>query len=538
MKENWEVNWKDYFKTLQVDPEAEPEIIKDAFERLARKYHPDINKNPDATQRMKEINEAYDILGNAEKRKIYYMAYLQRTNSVGGNSAPPQSSPHPAYTSPPPYSSPPRTKAKNGAFNSVCQRCGKPKRVVFAHYNKNIGMGFSRREQTVKGYFCAKCVRVLFLQYFFTCLALGWFGIVSLITNPFRIIFDVFQYLRSEIRLGGVGRVVTYSCLAGILVFCSLLAYKSHSTSGSTTDSASELSGTLYSVTISPASPMNLMVGSTLQFVATASYIDGSTADVSSKVIWGSYNGAVATISSVGLVTGITPGATRIAASLSGITSASESLTVALPSTPTVPSTVGEPSMTTTSATNVWLTAIIVMPVSPADLLVGANQQFTATGHYSDYSSANITYSVEWSSNNTAVASISSTGYATGIAPGSVNITASLNGVSSLGVPLVVTSSLNITTTSASPSLVLLPTSGTAGTQFTVTGYHFTPYATVLSANITWNGVPSTGTTFTVDSTGSVSFTLTLTADTSPGTYTLVVTDSSGKQASATFTVN
>jgi curved DNA-binding protein len=68
MKENWEINWKDYYKTLQVDQEAEPEIIKGAFERLARKYHPDLNSNSDATQRMTEINEAYGILGDAEKR--------------------------------------------------------------------------------------------------------------------------------------------------------------------------------------------------------------------------------------------------------------------------------------------------------------------------------------------------------------------------------------------------------------------------------------------------------------------------------------
>jgi len=38
---------------------------------------------------------------------------------------------------------------------------------------------------------------------------LGWFGIVSLVTNPFRMIFDVFQYIRAEIRLGGFGKAVT-----------------------------------------------------------------------------------------------------------------------------------------------------------------------------------------------------------------------------------------------------------------------------------------------------------------------------------------
>jgi len=64
-----EINWKDYYKTLQVDTEAEPEIIK-VHSKISAKYHPDLNNNSDATQRMTEINEAYGILGDAENEKI------------------------------------------------------------------------------------------------------------------------------------------------------------------------------------------------------------------------------------------------------------------------------------------------------------------------------------------------------------------------------------------------------------------------------------------------------------------------------------
>lgn len=62
---------KNYYKILQVDPSAEPEVIDAAFRRLARKYHPDVNKAPDAVTRMKDLNEARDILMDPLKRAIY-----------------------------------------------------------------------------------------------------------------------------------------------------------------------------------------------------------------------------------------------------------------------------------------------------------------------------------------------------------------------------------------------------------------------------------------------------------------------------------
>lgn len=60
---------KDYYRTLQVHWEAEQEVISAAYRRLAQKYHPD--QNPQTEERMKEINEAYEVLGDPEKRKVY-----------------------------------------------------------------------------------------------------------------------------------------------------------------------------------------------------------------------------------------------------------------------------------------------------------------------------------------------------------------------------------------------------------------------------------------------------------------------------------
>lgn len=60
---------KDPYRVLGVDKTADNDTIRKAFKKLARKFHPDINKDPGAEQRFKEINNAYGIVGDDEKRK-------------------------------------------------------------------------------------------------------------------------------------------------------------------------------------------------------------------------------------------------------------------------------------------------------------------------------------------------------------------------------------------------------------------------------------------------------------------------------------
>ena len=65
------MEFKDYYKTLGVAREATADEIKKAFRRLARKYHPDVSKEANAEARMKDVNEAYAVLSDPEKRAAY-----------------------------------------------------------------------------------------------------------------------------------------------------------------------------------------------------------------------------------------------------------------------------------------------------------------------------------------------------------------------------------------------------------------------------------------------------------------------------------
>ncbi|MFC4728550.1 DnaJ C-terminal domain-containing protein [Coralloluteibacterium thermophilus] len=65
------MQFKDYYETLGVEPTAGEAEIKTAYRRLARKYHPDVSKEAGAEERFKAVNEAYEVLRDAEKRAAY-----------------------------------------------------------------------------------------------------------------------------------------------------------------------------------------------------------------------------------------------------------------------------------------------------------------------------------------------------------------------------------------------------------------------------------------------------------------------------------
>jgi len=65
------MNNKDYYKTLGVSRGSTQDEIKKAYFKLAKEYHPDVNKAPEAKEKFASINDAYETLGDEGKRRVY-----------------------------------------------------------------------------------------------------------------------------------------------------------------------------------------------------------------------------------------------------------------------------------------------------------------------------------------------------------------------------------------------------------------------------------------------------------------------------------
>ena len=162
---------------------------------------------------------------------------------------------------------------------------------------------------------------------------------------------------------------------------------------------------TVVSIVVSPRTGVAFSKGLKQQFTATATFTDNSTKNVTGQVAWASSNTAVATIDSAGLAVGLAQGTSTITASLNGVSS-STSVTVA-------------PAA---------LVSIAVVPAN-ASIAQGTTGQFTATGTFSDNSTANLIGQVAWVSTNSAAASVSSSGLALGVGQGTTVIGATLDGI-------------------------------------------------------------------------------------------------------------
>jgi curved DNA-binding protein len=83
------LEYKDYYSTLGVKKEASQDDIQKAYRKLARKFHPDVNKDPQAEVKFKEIGEAYEVLKDPDKRKRYDQFGSNWNRMGGGQGGPP-----------------------------------------------------------------------------------------------------------------------------------------------------------------------------------------------------------------------------------------------------------------------------------------------------------------------------------------------------------------------------------------------------------------------------------------------------------------
>ena len=185
---------------------------------------------------------------------------------------------------------------------------------------------------------------------------------------------------------------------------------------GMTACKSKKIAPSLSSIAITPESVTTIAIGATQQFIAIATYSDGSTLNVTYVATWGSSDTSITGVSQWGKVTGLVTGITNITATYSGITSPALPISVKL------------------------LTSLDITPKNPGYLFAGSTQQFTATGTFADGSTADVTDQVNWTNNSSIVATISATGLATGQGSGTTDITASLAKVTSPSVPLTVMS--------------------------------------------------------------------------------------------------
>ncbi len=234
--------------------------------------------------------------------------------------------------------------------------------------------------------------------------------------------------------------------------------------SGSTTLVVS--AAALKSIAIAPVDP-SVPKGETQQFTATGTFSDNSTSDISSQVNWSSSATAVATISNAagshGLATALTTGSSTITAALGGVS-----------------------SNTTMTVAAAALESIAIAPASPS-VPKGDDEDFTATGTFSDNSTSDITNQVNWTSSATNVATISnaagSQGSASTLAIGSTTITAALSGISSHTTLTVLAAALrSIAITPADPSV---PKGETE--QFTATGTFSDNSTSDITSQVTWS---------------------------------------------------
>ncbi|MGY3929209.1 Ig-like domain-containing protein [Aeromonas simiae] len=188
---------------------------------------------------------------------------------------------------------------------------------------------------------------------------------------------------------------------------------------------------TMTALQVTPAN-ISLAKGQTQELTAIATYSDNTTADVSGSVTWSSRDTTTATVTSIGLLTGVAVGSTTVTASIDGISS-------------------------NTAAVNVTAAIITALQVTPANMSLakGQTQSLTAVAIYSDNTTTDVSNRVTWSSRDTTTATVTPAGLLIAMAEGNTTIMASMEGIGSNTAAVNVTAAI-ITALQIEPDSVSL----------------------------------------------------------------------------------
>lgn len=244
-----------------------------------------------------------------------------------------------------------------------------------------------------------------------------------------------------------------------------------HATSGVTGSATLTVTdAVLVAVEVTPISP-SIALGTTLQLTAMGRFSDNTVQDLTTEVAWSASNGSVASVANAsgteGLVSSVAVGSTSIAA--------------AHISTGLVDST----ALLVTAAV---LVSVGVTPGAPS-IALGTNQQFVATGVFSDNTVQDLTATVTWSSSASGVATVSNAGGTEGLAS-SVSVGSATIDATHLGSGLAGSSTLEVTAATLVAVTVTPPAPSVAlgtGLQFSATGTYTDSSTQDLTDAVTWN---------------------------------------------------
>ena len=255
----------------------------------------------------------------------------------------------------------------------------------------------------------------------------------------------------------GIASITVSGLANGVSLGTATISATSGAVSGNT--SLTVNAANLASLAITPAPP-SVAQGTSIKLVATGTFNDGGTRNLTTLVTWSSSDTTKATIGGAnGVAKGLAAGTTTITATL-GSVSTTATLTV----------------------TNATVTLITVTPSSKT-IAPGTKQNFNATGTFSDSTTQIITSDVVWASDTLSVATITAAGTATGVSAGTTNISATLGSIVG-SAPLTVSGATLVSLAVTPTTAVLAPASTLV---YQAVGTYSDNSTQTISNSVTWS---------------------------------------------------